>query len=83
MVVNERNEIIHMDDDMADSYGVTYNVSDNIDDELGLEIVEKPSIFAKYGVECDPDKNSFHASLHRQYHEKGYLSPKQVNALRK
>jgi len=57
-----------------------------LDDELGLPIVkqvEKPSIFVKYGVQCDPDKNSFHASLHRQYHEKGYLSPKQVNALRK
>ena len=57
-----------------------------IDDELGLEIVEpveRPSIFAKYGVKCDPAKNSFHKSLYDQYQARGTLSPKQINALKR
>ena len=53
-----------------------------VDDELGLEVVEKLSIFDKYGVQCNPDKNSFHRSLFTQYEKKGYLSPKQIDALR-
>jgi hypothetical protein len=55
-----------------------------IDDELGLELIpEKPSIFTKYGVQCDPTKNSFHKSLYDQYMRRGSLSEKQINALRK
>ena len=56
--------------------------SREVDNDLGLEIVEKPTIWEKYRVQCDPDKNSFHESLYRQFEQKGYLSPKQVNALR-
>ena len=55
----------------------------DIDNDLGLPLVpEKPTIFEKYGVHCDPDKNSFHKSLFDQYQRKGYLSEKQINALR-
>ena len=53
-----------------------------VDDDLGLEVVEKPTIWEKYRVQCDPDKNSFHESLYKQFEQKGYLSPKQVDALR-
>ena len=53
-----------------------------VDDELGLDIVQKPTIWEKYRVQCDPTKNSFHESLHDQFERKGYLSPKQVDALR-
>ena len=51
--------------------------------ELGLPLAVKDTIFTKYGVNCDPDKSSFHKSLFDQFENKGYLSPKQVNALRK
>ena len=52
-----------------------------IDTELGLEIVQKPTIWQKYGVNCDPDDSNFHKSLYDQFERKGYLSPKQVKAL--
>jgi hypothetical protein len=62
---------------------VTHSTAE-VDDELGLELVpDKPSIFAKYGVQCDPTKNSFHKSLYDQYQARGSLSEKQINALRK
>lgn len=52
-----------------------------IDEELGLEIVEKETIESKYGCPpLDPD-NSFHQSLQRQFDERGHLSPKQVSCL--
>ena len=57
-------------------------ILDMIDDELGLPLVNKETIWTKYGVECHPDKNSFHKSLHEQFEKKGYLSPKQLKALR-
>jgi len=60
-----------------------YHKPIELDDELGLPLVAKDTIFTKYGVNCDPDKNSFHKSLFDQFENKGYLSPKQVNALRK
>ena len=53
-----------------------------VDDELGLEVVQKETIWTKYGVACEPTKNDFHKSLHEQFERKGYLSPKQLNALR-
>jgi len=52
-----------------------------VDDDLGLEIVQKPTIWQKYGVNCDPDDSNFHKSLYDQFERKGYLSPKQVKAL--
>ena len=56
--------------------------SRELDDDLGLPIVQKETIWTKYGVVCEPDKNDFHQSLHDQFERKGYLSPKQINALR-
>ncbi len=97
MVVDSSNTIVYMDSDTAETYGAEQkgrrhqvaNIPDiqvdpvEIDDELGLEIVQKKTIFQKYGVHCDPNKNSFYASLHRQFEKNGSLSEKQVNALRK
>jgi len=57
-------------------------ILDMIDDELGLPLVVKPTIWEKYGVVCSPNENDFHASLYDQFERKGYLSPKQINALR-
>ncbi len=81
MVVNTHDEIIHMDSETAETYGGNYIESPEVDDELGLEVVHKPTILEKYGVHCDPLKNSFHASLYKQFEDKGYLSPKQLKAL--
>ena len=53
-----------------------------LDDELGLPVIPKKTIFEKYGVHCDPRKNSFYESLYHQFEKKGSLSEKQVNALR-
>ena len=89
MVVDSSNMIVYMDSDTAETYGAEQKGSmlleqtPEIDDELGLEIVQKKTIFQKYGVHCDPNKNSFYASLHRQFEKNGSLSEKQVNALRK
>ena len=54
-----------------------------IDEDLGLEVVQKPTIFEKYGVHCDPNKNSFYRSLFDQFEKRGSLSERQINALRK
>ena len=54
-----------------------------IDEELGLELKPQETIFSKYGVKCDPQKNSFHRSLYEQFQARGRLSEKQVNALRR
>ena len=53
-----------------------------LDDELGLAVVAKKTIFEVYGVHCDPSKNNFHASLHDQFERNGRLSEKQINALK-
>ena len=87
MVVDKDNVIVHMDSETAESYEAKlvddYNpTAKELDDDLGLEVVEKLSIFDRYGVQCNPDKNSFHRSLFTQYEKKGYLSPKQIDALR-
>ncbi len=92
MVVDQSNTIVHMSADEELTYGLTSPKTEpvedsiydpEIDDELGLEIVVVQTIFQKYGVHCDPSKNSFYASLHRQFEKSGSLSVKQVNALRK
>ena len=78
------------DDEVRDMFSSIYNRNKVyskkelkvIDNDLGLEIVEKPTIWEKYRVQCDPNKNSFHKSLYDQFERKGYLSPKQVEALR-
>jgi len=53
-----------------------------IDDDLGLEIVEKNSILELYGVLINPESNAFHKSLQEQFDRKGFLSEKQINCLR-
>ena len=94
MVVDSSNMIVHMSTDEELTFGLTSPKTEpvyepirqsepEIDDELGLEVVQKKTIFQKYGVHCDPNKNSFYASLHRQFEKNGSLSEKQVNALRK
>ena len=90
MVIDNQDNIVYMDADEALSFEIVptdevYPDPVELDPDLGLPIVKevpRPSIFIKYGVHCDPKKNSFHASLHKQYEAKGYLSEKQINALR-
>ena len=57
-------------------------IAREIDDELGLEIVEKPTVYEKYQIMLHPD-NSFHASLQGFFDKNGFLTPKQLNAVRK
>ncbi len=90
MVVDQNNIVVHMSADMAETYGAEEYTSMlleqtpvELDEELGLPVVQKQTIFQKYGVHCDPNTNSFYASLHRQFEKNGSLSVKQVNALRK
>ncbi len=66
----------------ADPYAQPGSPTGEIDDELGLKVVPKQTIFQKYGVNCDPKANSFQLSLHRQFERNGRLSEKQINALR-
>lgn len=85
MVTDSNNTIVHMSTEEAETFGLVMKVVDEpaeVDDELGLAIVSKPTIMEKYGVHCDPDKNSFHKSLFDQYQNRGTLSPKQIQALR-
>lgn len=82
-IIDSSSEVIYMNEDEALTYDtVGYELPKVIDDELGLEVVVKETIFEKYGVHCDPKKNSFYESLYRQFEAKGRLSEKQVNALR-
>lgn len=79
----------YVEDDKLESYGehvdqLTGEVTQmtELDDELGLPVVPKMTIFQKYGVHCDPKKNSFYESLYYQFEKRGSLSEKQVNALK-
>ena len=88
MVIDSNNNIVYMSTDEAETYetvptGDTYPDPKELDPDLGLEVVVKQTIFDKYGVHCDPNTNSFYASLHRQFEKNGSLSERQVNALRK
>ena len=91
MVIDSTDTIVYMDADEALSYEDIMPYGEpsftgkpkELDDELGLEIVQKTTIFQKYGVKCDPNKNSFYRSLYDQFEKRGTLSEKQVNALRK
>ena len=52
-----------------------------VDDDLGLELVEAETIEQKYGLSELKD-NSFVTSLREQFARKGFLSEKQVACLR-
>lgn len=52
-----------------------------IDPELGLEVVEKPTIQEKYGIILDPE-NSFHASVQRFFDKNGFITDKQLNCFK-
>ena len=74
---------------VRDTFPEAYNIATEqaedtreIDELTGLPYTDAETIFSKYGVYCKPNKNSFHESLQRQFDSKGFLSPKQVNALR-
>jgi len=53
-----------------------------IDDELGLEVVEKETVYSKYQVYLQRD-NSFHDSLQEFFDKTGFLTSKQLQAVRK
>ena len=88
MVIDSNDNVIFMSGEEALTYdGEEYTTmlleqTPEVDDELCLAIVPKQTIMDKYGVHCDPKKNSFHESLYNQFESKGRLSEKQVNALR-
>ena len=52
-----------------------------VDDDLGLELVEAETIEQKYGLSELKD-NSFVTSLREQFARKGFLSEKQIACLR-
>ncbi len=53
-----------------------------MDDSLGLPLVDNPTIFEKYGINIDKS-NPFHRSLDTFFNRRGYLTDKQLNAIRK
>ena len=54
-----------------------------VDPDTGLEVVSKESIFSKYGLEIDVKTSSFHASLQKFFDRAGFLTERQLNALRR
>ncbi len=53
-----------------------------MDDSLGLPLVDNPTIFEKYGITIDKSI-PFHRSLDTFFNRRGYLTDKQLNAIRK
>jgi hypothetical protein len=53
-----------------------------VDEMTGLPLVEAETIFSKYGL-MTYDNSSFHRSLREFFDRTGFLTPKQVEALRK
>ena len=90
-IIDADNNIVHMSVEEAETYEEERHHCDPVknfppkemDKDLGLAVVAKPTIFEKYGVHCDPKKNNFHRSLYEQYEMRGALSIKQINALRR
>lgn len=52
-----------------------------VDDDLGLEVVKQETILSKYGITLEKG-NSFHKSLQQFFDRTGFLTPKQLQALR-
>ncbi len=52
-----------------------------MDEELGLPLVQKETIESKYGTPKLDPRNDFHNSLKAQFEKKGHLSPRQVSCL--
>ena len=65
-----------------DTYSKPVEAEVELDDELGLPIVQKQTMEKKYNLGKVKD-NDFTRSLREQFERKGYLSPKQVACLRK
>ncbi len=62
-----------------------YNIAKikaEVDDELGLEVVEQETVYSKYGVYLHKD-NGFHKSLQEFFDRTGFLTPNQLKAVRK
>ena len=53
-----------------------------IDEDLGLEIVQKETVLSKYGIRLY-NNNSFHMSLKSFFEKTGYLTTKQLEAVRR
>ena len=53
-----------------------------VDDELGLEVVQKETVLSKYGIRLYSN-NSFHTSLQSFFDKTGYLTTRQLEAVRK
>ena len=53
-----------------------------LDDNLGLEVVEQETVYSKYQIMLHPD-NPFHKSLQKFFDKAGFLTPKQLEAVRK
>jgi len=90
MVTDNKGTIVYMNKDEAETFGaeeyatMLAEQTPILDSDLGLELIpEQPSIFEKYGVHCDPTKNSFYKSLYDQYQKSGRLSERQIDALKK
>ena len=54
-----------------------------LDEATGLPIVKRESVYEKYGIYLQPEKNSFHKSLQEQFDKRGTLSAKQIACIRK
>jgi len=53
-----------------------------VDDELGLEVVQKETVLSKYGIRLYTN-NNFHISLQSFFNKTGYLTTRQLEAVRK
>ena len=75
------NEVMDLFPEWFEGYVVAVETRE-IDDDLGLPIVEKETVYSKYGVYLQPDKNDFHKSLQTQFDRKGFLSEKQLRCIK-
>ena len=81
MIEPTQQEIMDTFPELYEGYVATPTTPVEIDDELGLEVVQKETMESKYGLGTVKD-NSFTRSLREQFDRKGYLSSKQVECLR-
>jgi len=76
----DNREVMDTFPHLYEGYKPTVEVE--IDEELGLPIVQKETIEQKYGTPPLDPRNDFHNSLKEQFERNGRLSHRQVSCLK-
>ena len=75
-------------EEVRQTFHEEYNVAPSkpieveIDDELGLEVVQKETVYGKYQIYLKKG-NPFHESLQSFFDKAGYLTARQLEAIRR